>query len=44
LSTNTTKKFIKYGGYLGYKMAVLTAIFCAYGGYGYRHISCRHNE
>jgi len=25
-------------------MAVMIVIFCANGGYSYRHISCRHNE
>jgi len=43
VDNDTTKKFVKYDGYLEYKMTVLTVIFYAYGGCGYRHISC-HNE
>jgi len=38
------KIIVKYNSYLGYKMVVLTVIFCAYNGYRYRHISCCHNE
>jgi len=30
----TTKNFVKYKSYLKYKLAVMTAIFCGYGGTG----------
>ena len=41
LSPDTTK-IVKYDNYLWYKMALMTAIFYACGGSGYRHIFCRH--